>query len=265
MLLLLPPSEKKATAGDGPPLDFGALTLPELSAARERVVDALEGLCSGDPEHARRVLGLSAALAGAVTRNLAIRTSGTRRAAELYTGVLYDHLRLGELLAGPSAEPARDSVLVFSGLWGVVGVGDPLPAYRLSIGVKLPALGPLGAYWRSHLGELLTKRADGRLIVDCRSAGYAAAFTPTGPAAERTVAVRVLRETVVNGVARRSVVSHMAKATRGAIAHTLLSAGRAPESPRELAEALNDLGYTAELVSADRSGRAATVNVVESW
>ncbi|PSL00691.1 hypothetical protein CLV63_101165 [Murinocardiopsis flavida] len=263
MLLLLPPSEKKATDGDGPPLDLGALSLPELGAAREQVLTALEALCGGDPAHARDVLGLSAAQGDAVDRDREIRAAGTLPAAGLYTGVLYDHLRLAELLDGPSAAATRDSVLVFSGLWGVVGPTDPLPAYRLSIGTKLPPLGALGRYWRDHLGDPLTKRADGRLIVDCRSAGYAAAFTPAGDAAERTAAVRVLRETVVAGTVRRSVVSHMAKATRGAVARALLLAGRAPESPRELAEALNDLGHTAELVAADKPGRAATVNVVE--
>src|SRR5690606_6713034 len=82
-----------------------------------------------------------------------------------------------------------------------------------------------------HLAGPLGKLAEERLIVDCRSAAYAAAFRPSGAAAERTAAVRVLKETASGGTVKRSVVSHMAKATRGAIAHTLLAQGRSPGTP----------------------------------
>ncbi|MBB6172764.1 hypothetical protein HNR23_002824 [Nocardiopsis mwathae] len=262
MLILLPPSEGKASAGDGPKLDLSALSLAEVTEARETVLDALERVCSGPVETAREVLGLSARQTDAVERDLQVRIAPTLRAADLYTGVLFDHLRLPELLAGGAAARARESVLIFSGLWGAVGVADPLPPYRLSMGVKLPPLGALGAFWRSRLTDALAARAEGRLIVDCRSAAYAAAFVPTGAAAERAVAVRVLRETTSGGVTKRSVVSHMAKATRGAIAHTLLAEGVEAATPRELADALNDLGHTAELSAPARGKRPATLDVV---
>ncbi|GAA3747726.1 hypothetical protein HDA32_001553 [Spinactinospora alkalitolerans] len=262
MLILLPPSEGKATTGDGPPLDLSALSLTEVTGARERVLAALEELCAGPVERAREVLGLSAGQTDAVRRDRELRTAPTLRAAELYTGVLYDALRLPELLSGDAAGVARESVLVFSGLWGAVGVTDPLPPYRLSMGVKLPPLGALGAFWRTHLNDLLDKHADGRLVIDCRSAAYAAAFKPGTDTAARTVTVRVLRETTVDGTVKRSVVSHMAKATRGEIAHALLAARAAPETPEELAAALNDLGHTAELGAPARAGSPRVLNVV---
>jgi hypothetical protein len=61
------------------------------------------------------------------------------------------------------------------------------------------------------------------------------------------VAVRVFRERVAGGETRRTVVSHMAKATRGRVAHDLLKAGAAPRTPDELLKAVADLGHTAEL------------------
>ncbi|WP_067965311.1 peroxide stress protein YaaA [Nocardiopsis trehalosi] len=262
MLILLPPSEGKAADGAGAPLDLGRLSLPETTAAREAVLDALEALCAGPEDAALAVLGLPRGRRDALERDRALRTAPTLRSADLYTGVLYDHLRLPELLAGPAAAATRASVLVFSGLWGAVGPEDPLPPYRLSMGVRLPPLGPLGAFWRGHLTDLLTKRADGELVVDCRSATYAAAFRPAGAAAGRTVAVRVLRETTVDGTVRRTVVSHMAKATRGAIAHALLAGGADPRTPAELAAALNDLGHAAELRAPARRGVPHTLDVV---
>jgi len=263
MLILLPPSESKAADGDGPPIDVGALALPEAAQAREEVLALLEDLCRGPEEAARAVLGLSAAQGWAVRRNRTLADAPALRAADLYTGVLYDRLALPELLASPAAERAAESVLIFSGLWGVLSPVDRVPPYRLSMGVKLPGAGPLGRFWRRRLSDLLDKRAQGEVVVDCRSSTYAAAWRPGGGAAERTVAVRVLRETGTGGAAERTVVSHMAKAARGCVAHGLLSAGLDPQTPAEVAEALNNLGYTAELSEPARRNRPWTLDVVE--
>ncbi|MBR8740331.1 peroxide stress protein YaaA [Nocardiopsis sp. MG754419] len=261
MLILLPPSEGKATSGDGPGLDVGALTLPELAADRERVMAALTELCAGPEDTAREVLGLSVSQNDALKRNLDLAAAPTLRAADLYTGVLYDRLGLSGLL-DEHGDRVRERILVFSGLWGVVGPADRLPPYRLSMGVKLPPLGGLGAYWRRALTEPLGASAEGRLLVDCRSASYAAAFKPTGEAAERTVAVRVLREREVDGHVKRSVVSHMAKATRGDIARVLVTENVEARTPEELVAALRDLGHTVELPPAGRPGTARTMDVV---
>ncbi|MCO6008840.1 peroxide stress protein YaaA [Actinoallomurus purpureus] len=230
MLILLPPSEGKACDGDGPPLDLTALSLPALTATRERVLGALEALSSGPVENARRVLGLSAGQIAAIERNREMRAVPTLPASRLYTGVLYDNLGLATL----DPERATRSVLIFSALWGTLRPGDRVPPYRLSMGVKLPPLGPLAAAWRPVLAAALP--ADG-LLIDMRSAPYAAAWKAP------TIRVRVFRE----HQGRRSVVSHMAKATRGALARALLANGADPATPEELLKTVLDLGYTAEL------------------
>ncbi|GAA4909595.1 peroxide stress protein YaaA [Streptomonospora salina] len=263
MLILLPPSEGKAVHGDGPPVEPAGLALPEAAPARDEVQARLQELCSGPEEAAREVLGLSAAQGEAVRRNRALDRAPTLRAADLYTGVLYDRLDLPGLLASAAAGRTAESVLVFSGLWGVLAPGDRVPPYRLSMGVRLPGIGPLGAFWRERLGELLDKRAEGRVVVDCRSSVYAAAWRPGGATAERTVAVRVLRETGTGAGAERSVVSHMAKAVRGAIAHSLLAEGARPHTPSDVADALNTAGYTGELHEPARRDRPWTLDVIE--
>jgi len=235
MLVLLPPSEGKATDGDGPPLDLDSLTLPGLRPAREEVMAALAEVCSGPEEEAREVLGLSPTQADALKRNLALETAPTLRADQLYTGVLYDRLGLVDL-------PRTDRVLVFSGLWGAVGPTDRLPPYRLSMGGKLPPLGGLGAYWRQAAKKELDEFTEGHLLVDCRSSAYASAYK-----SEAALPVRVLRERVVDGQTKRSVVSHMAKATRGDITRSLLLEDVDARTPEELADALRDLGHTTEL------------------
>ncbi|MFC4913479.1 YaaA family protein [Actinomadura gamaensis] len=237
MLILLPPSEKKSRTGDGPPLDLASLGFPSLNPVRERVLDALGEVCLR--EDAADVLGLSSGQTDeALSRNRALREAPTLPVAKLYQGVLYDNLALDDL----PADAATEQILVFSGLWGVLRLTDRIPPYRLAMGVTLPPEGRLAALWRPALAEALADLPDG-LVVDMRSGPYAAAWKARRPA----VAVRVFREFFLGGVAKRTVVSHMAKATRGAVAHDLLKAGANPSTPEELLKAVTDLGHTAEL------------------
>ncbi|GAB2829934.1 peroxide stress protein YaaA [Streptomyces daliensis] len=261
MLVLLPPSEGKATGGRGRPLDLGELSLPGLTGARETVLDELVTLCSGDEEKAREVLGLSEGLRDEVAKNAGLREAPARPAGEIYTGVLYDALGLATLSPAAKKRAAR-SLLVFSGLWGAVGVKDRIPSYRCSGGVKLPGLGALGAYWRGPLESVLPDVAGSGLVLDLRSTAYAAMWKPKGEVAGRTATVRVLQSKTVDGVEKRSVVSHFNKATKGRIVRALLEAGADPASPAELADALRDLGHTVESASPAKAGRPTGLDVI---
>ncbi|SMF33940.1 peroxide stress protein YaaA [Streptomyces sp. Amel2xC10] len=255
MLVLLPPSEGKAASGRGAPLKPESLSLPGLAAAREAVLDELVELCAGDEDKAREVLGLSEGLRGEVGKNAALRTAGARPAGEIYTGVLYDALGLASLDAAAKRRAAR-SLLVFSGLWGAVRVTDRIPSYRCSMGVRLPGLGALGAHWRAPMAAVLPEVAGDGLVLDLRSAAYAAAWKPKGETAGRTATVRVLHAPT------RKVVSHFNKATKGRIVRSLLTAGIAPKGPAELVEALRDLRYVVEAEPPARAGAAWSVDVL---
>ncbi|MCX5269608.1 peroxide stress protein YaaA [Streptomyces sp. NBC_00199] len=255
MLVLLPPSEGKASSGRGAPLKPEALSLPGLGAAREAVLDELVELCAADEEKAREVLGLSEGLRGEIAKNTRLRTAGARPAGEIYTGVLYDSLGLASLDAAAKRRAAR-SLLVFSGLWGAVRVTDRIPSYRCSMGVRLPGLGALGAHWRTPMESALSEAAGSGLVLDLRSAAYAAAWKPKGEVAARTASVRVLHAPT------RKVVSHFNKATKGRIVRSLLTAGIAPKGPAELVEALRDLGYVVEEQAPARAGAARTLDVL---
>ncbi|MFE9570903.1 peroxide stress protein YaaA [Streptomyces sp. NPDC006692] len=261
MLVLLPPSEGKAASGRGVPLKAESLSLPGLAEARAAVLDELVELCMADEDKAREVLGLSEGLRGEVAKNAELRTAGTRPAGEIYTGVLYDALELASLDPAAKRRAAR-SLLVFSGLWGAVHTGDRIPSYRCSMGVKLPGLGALGAYWRSVMAPVMTQAAGEGLVLDLRSSAYAAAWKPKGAVAGRTATVRVLHSQMVDGVEKRSVVSHFNKATKGRLVRDLLTTGAAPADPAELVEALRDLGYVVEAAPPAKPGRAWSLDVV---
>lgn len=255
MLVLLPPSEGKAASGRGTPLKPESLSLPGLGAARAAVLGELVELCAGDEDKACEVLGLSEGLRGEVAKNAGLRTAGARPAGEIYTGVLYDALGLATLDPAAKRRAAR-SLLVFSGLWGAVRVTDRIPSYRCSMGVRLPGLGALGTHWRGPMAEVMPEAAGDGLVLDLRSAAYAAAWKPKGEVAGRTATVRVLHAPT------RKVVSHFNKATKGRIVRSLLSSGTAPKDPAGLVEALRDLGYEVEAAAPARAGQAWALDVL---
>ncbi|MCM2388747.1 peroxide stress protein YaaA [Streptomyces albipurpureus] len=261
MLVLLPPSEGKAASGRGAPLKPESLSLPGLAQARAAVLDELVELCVADEAKAQQVLGLSDGLRGELGKNAELRTAGTRPAGDIYTGVLYEALGLATM--EPDAKRrARRSLLVFSGLWGAVRVGDRIPSYRCSMGVRLPGLGALATHWRGPMESVVPEVAGSGLVLDLRSAAYASAWRPKGEVAGRTATVRVLHSQLVDGVEKRSVVSHFNKATKGRIVRDLLVSGAQPKGPAALVETLRDLGFTVEAEAPAAAGRPWALDVV---
>ncbi|MDO4920047.1 YaaA family protein [Kocuria sp.] len=212
MLILLPPSESKTAPASGDPLDLPALSLARLTPEREQLVDTLAAVSVRDD--ALEVLGVGPSLAADVARNRELRTAPAAPALEVYTGVLYDALDADTL--SPAGRAAADeSLLVVSALWGAVRPGDRIPAYRLSMGTALPGTGRLSTWWKPRLSPVLDELAAGKVVVDCRSAAYAAAWRAP---ALRTVSVRVEQRRPDGS---RAVVSHHAKHTRGLVARAL--------------------------------------------
>ncbi|SJN26813.1 UPF0246 protein YaaA [Micrococcus lylae] len=219
VLILLPPSEGKTAPASGRPLDLSGLVLaddPEVTAARTELLDRLARV-SGR-EDALEVLGVGASLAAEVEANRTITQNPAAAAHRVYTGVLFDALDYASLPTAARTR-ARRRALVFSALLGVTALGDAIPAYRLSVGARLPDMPGLGTWWKKRLTPALDAFAeeDAGPVVDCRSGGYASQWkAPSG----RTVTVDVFQMKA----GRRTVVSHFAKHTRGLVARELLAA-----------------------------------------
>jgi cytoplasmic iron level regulating protein YaaA (DUF328/UPF0246 family) len=241
VLILLPPSEGKTTARRGKPLDLDALSFPELSAARRKMLSSLVTLCSGDPESARTTLGLPPGLADEVARNAALESAPTTEARRVYSGVLYDALGFDSLTPAASRR-AASRVLMTSSVFGLLRPTDRIPAYRLSGHVTLPDVGTVASVWRDVLGDVLAPAAARRLIVDLRSGTYVGFWRPPREIAHRVVTVRVLHEVA----GRRSVVSHFNKATKGRLVRDVLEDGRDARTPAGFADLLSSLGWRIE-------------------
>jgi uncharacterized protein len=238
VIVLLPPSETKRIGGDGPALQLATLSSPTLEPLRATLLDELIGLAA-DREASRRALGLSAAQDAEIVRNAALRSSPTLPAIHRYTGVLYDALDI-ESLRGAAGSRARARLAIGSALFGLLRAEDPVPAYRLSAGSKLPGQPTLSTRWRPVLEPVMTELAAAELIVDLRSGSYAALARVPG-----AVTVDVLNE---HAGGRRTVVTHFNKAHKGRLARALASSRAEPDDAAKVAAIARRAGMTVERV-----------------
>lgn len=239
MLVLLPPSETKSDGGNGAPLDLGELSMPQLTDTREMLVQALVDLAA-DSEASMRALGLGATQADEIERNAKLWVSATRPALERYTGVLFDALDASSFTR-VQREKAYRRLAMGSALFGAVRAGDPIPAYRLSGGSKLPGFGTLQALWKPELTDALVAEAAGDLVVDLRSGVY----QQLGPV-PGAVTATVLTE---QPDGTRKVVSHFNKHHKGLLARALVLTRAEPSDVRSVAQVAAKAGLRVEVAS----------------
>ncbi|MDV6291691.1 peroxide stress protein YaaA [Rhodococcus aetherivorans] len=240
MLVLLPPSETKSDGGDGAPLDLGELSMPQLTATREELVQALVDLAA-DQEASSLALGLGPTQADEIERNAKLWVSPTRPALARYTGVLFDALDAGSFTRA-QREKAHRRLAIGSALFGAVRAGDPIPAYRLSGGSKLPGVGTLASLWRPELSGALAAEAAGQLVVDLRSGVY----RQLGPV-PGAVTATVLTEQPDGS---RKVVSHFNKHHKGLLARALVLTRAEPADVDGAARVAARAGLRVEVASA---------------
>ena len=144
----------------------------------------------------------------------ALARAPTTTAARLYTGVLDAALDIATL-----PPRAAGNIVIVSAQFGALRTSDRVPAYRREMDAT---------HWRTGLASALGEAAEGRLVVDCRSATYVAAWRP----ARDSTATRVQLAVVEERDGERRVVSHMAKKSRGDLRATCSPPGPAPARPR---------------------------------
>jgi hypothetical protein len=254
VLLLLPPSEAKTPGGSGPALGpRPALSTPGLTEPRRLLLAALRRAVTADPASLAAGLKLPAGRAeSALAANAAVPTAPTRPALDRYAGVVYAALDAATLTAA-ARRRAEEQVLVFSGLWGVVRGGDPVPDYRVPASGTVGGLGGVTAHWRGPLAEVLPALIGTGPVLDLRSTDYRAMWRPTGALRDQVVAVRVLAEAGAGSGRTRRPVSYHAKTVKGLLARHLVSGRRHHRDPMA---ALADAAAALDLRVVDTSTRA---------
>ncbi len=196
---------------------FGA-----LSTQRDTVAAAL-GRASTDPSAVTKLFDISGAhLERAVDANTRLFQSPTLPASQRYTGVVHDHMNLAKM---PTANRAIavESVVIFSGLAGLVGIEDPMPDYRIKMGALLDPIGNLGRFWRDAIDAQLAALAPS-LVIDLLPKEHAAAWSP-GAIGVPVIRVQFLH---VGPNGKRKIIGHDAKAAKGLLARHILMSSSVP-------------------------------------
>ncbi len=250
LLMLLPPSEGKAQGGSGE-WDPGEGRFAGLRELRLTVAAALgDAVRNGDTQSQQKMFGVGGAhLERAVASALNLEHAPTLAVQDRYTGVVHGHLSIGTLGLAARRRAAR-SVVILSGLMGVVGPQDQVPDYRCKMGLRLDPVGLLSAHWRDPISEQLAPLAAEGLVVDLLPGEHAKAVDPA-IYTNGAVTVRFETEIIHNGVPVRKVIGHDAKAAKGLLARHLLLA----TSPTKALLSFAELGWDLDKESDLNVGR----------
>ena len=211
-LLLLPPSEGKAEAGDAshpwtPRLGaYGAV----LEKSRSQIAAQLRK----DKGGAQKLLGVNGAhLTRAQSCNMQLIDAPCLPAWQRYTGVVWDHLDIASLTA-TQRNTFIKRIIVPSGLLGLVRADDQVPDYRLKMGARLAPFGTMSKFWNEAITDALVSTVKKKTLIDLL------------PNEHRTA----INWNLLDNVVRVDLVSHSgaivgghnAKAAKGLLARHLL-------------------------------------------
>ena len=227
LLVLLPPSETKSDGGSRPFPGAPTARWPQLDPVRAEVLGDLVAVSAADPDAAAKALRISPKLAAVeLERNRALGSAPLKPAAERYTGVLFDALDAASL--APAVRAWLDGhVAVHSALHGIVGAGEPIPAYRCSHDSRLGGA-TLKRRWAGAIAEALD--AHPGPVLDLRSKAYVA-LGPLPPGPERAWGDVV--ERLPDGSTRS--LNHFNKQAKGELVRLLAERGVAGAAPATIA------------------------------
>jgi cytoplasmic iron level regulating protein YaaA (DUF328/UPF0246 family) len=252
LLLLLPPSEGKLAPTSGDPLDLSDLSVGELTTTRRQVMRELVMLSRGGQKRALQVLGLSSGQVTELATNSELESAPTALAREVYSGVLYEALRLNDL-DSDDLVLAAERIIITSSLFGLLRPDDVIPTYRLSGSVTLPRLGKVSTLWRTALMGQTPDVLVNELIVDFRSGTYVS-FWPIPKGREDSALTVKIWQQGANGA--KTAVSHHNKAAKGELARTLATTPQDPQSPSDVAHYCRGAGWDVSLAHDAKLGHA---------
>jgi hypothetical protein len=133
------------------------------------------------------------------------------------------------------------SVVVVSGLHGLVAAGDQIPDYRLKMGARLSPMGTLANWWREPLTQALLTYAQKAVVIDLLPNEHRAAI-------DWSQLPQTLRVDLVTKSGGR-MGGHNAKAAKGLLARHIITAGSTPAKARDALSTFRHPEFSAKVAS----------------
>jgi cytoplasmic iron level regulating protein YaaA (DUF328/UPF0246 family) len=247
-MILLPPSEGKTDAAGKQKLDFKKLSFSQLTEQRKELATAVIAMANGPVAKTRTALGISAKQDFEIQRDQNLLTAPTGPAWSVYTGVLYDAIGIDSLSAKAKSKFEAENFVV-SALFGLIGITDRIPSYRLSGDTVVPKIGSLTKFWSDSVSQLIADQE--QFVIDLRSGNYVR-LGPTGKEIADQVVVPRIMQKMPKGAPK--VVSHSNKATKGRLVRTLAESTKSVHSVEQLANLAAKVALDVEIVKPAKPG-----------
>lgn len=223
--ILLPPSEGKSLGGKQ--LKRHALSLKSNPLLPQRLEllgvlqDVVKQSYHDDNKTNQKLFGVKGeALERAVHATLALQSAPVMAAFDRYTGVLYDAIDT-TTFTHELHHRARESILIFSGLFGVVTPEELIPDYRLKMGATLPGIGKVSTWWRPYVTQAVQPRVADQLVWNLLPQEHNAAWTPLAAGYRPSEELKV-KFVMQDPSGDWKVVNHWNKLLKGALVRFLL-------------------------------------------
>lgn len=180
------------------------------------------------PRVSKRLLGVKGiALEKAMVSNASIDTSPTMPAIERYTGVMYDSI--GYQSFGESAREVFDqTVVIMSGLFGMVSPKDLIPDYKLKMGAALLRRKTCATVWKPIISKSLKDVVDDGVIWDLLPLEHSAAWDPATVPYSARFTFKFLEQTEQG---KLKTITHLSKVLKGALISHLVNNPEEAKSP----------------------------------
>ena len=262
-ILLVPSSDSKAVARLGAE-SYGkvrqnrkANSFHQLEPYRRQVIAALRAALHRGTQLDVLFESTGAALMEAVRMNQTLEDSPAHPARELYEGPMFEAIGLNSMKAS-ELKRFDASVLMFSGLFGVLRPTDHIPPYRLKFAANLGgSVGKLMHFWRKPVSEIIRQEVRGKVVWDFLPDQHKRLWDNTGEFVAHHQ-IKFVKRVIRSGVAEYKTISHHSKGLKGALIRHLLR--RNAHEPSELHDFKHPDGYRySEELSVNKSNDSVLV------
>ena len=219
MYILIPPSEGKNPYSNKEYFSLDSLSYKSLNVIRSEIINYLSDN-KITKENYIKTFGISSRNYEKINKmNSGIKTSEVIPSISRYTGVLYDFIDY-QSLDEKVKNLLHDSIIIFSGLFGLLRPLDKIPNYKLKMGTKLLNGIKLSKFWKNQITSVLQNELENQIVCNLLPTEFNSAFDSKVINLNYELKFSFFQE---NNDGEFKSITHWTKALRGSLVRYLLN------------------------------------------